>query len=145
MDERRRLQIIEDSHNVRRCLVCQNIPEPHRAEINYCCVCGRPLDGNSGPTYDEMRDAYEQVLTNFEEDEMDEIDFGYQVVLSCDPCTRIEMVSWLADQIGYRFPTGEHIEGVEHFQILQLDDGRYSCVAIARVVRTRMWQTEREA
>ena len=35
MDERVRLQIIENAHNARRCLVCQNIPELHRAEINY--------------------------------------------------------------------------------------------------------------
>jgi len=130
MDERVRLQIIENAHDARRCLVCQNIPEPVRAELNYCCVCGRPLGGESGPTYEELI--------------MDEIDFGYQVVLSCDPRTRIEMVSWLADQIGYEFPNGDCVEGIEHFQVLQLADGRYSCVAIARVVHPRQWQTGRD-
>ncbi len=66
---------------------------------------------------------------------MDEIDFGYQVVLSCDPRARVELIMWLGAQIGYEFVNGDRIESIEHFQILEHFNAEYSCVAIARVVR----------
>jgi hypothetical protein len=47
------LKATEAAHLARTCDVCRNVPEPQRAQINYCCVCGRPL-GKPGLKYDDL-------------------------------------------------------------------------------------------
>lgn len=58
----------EDARFRTSCVVCHHKPEPMCSEINYCCVCGKPL-GEPGLKYDDLKTLYRKSLETHKSDD----------------------------------------------------------------------------